>query len=112
MKKIRALITLMRPHQWLKNVFVFAGMVFSQTWSNGPLVHRILLAFAAFCCASSLVYILNDWRDRASDALHPVKSKRPLATGAVSVPAALALAGLLFVVGLWLAADNRVSILC
>jgi decaprenyl-phosphate phosphoribosyltransferase len=111
MKKIRALITLMRPHQWLKNVFVFAGMVFSQTWSNGPLVHRILLAFAAFCCASSLVYILNDWRDRASDALHPVKSKRPLATGAVSVPAALALAGLLFVVGLWLAADNRVLLM-
>jgi decaprenyl-phosphate phosphoribosyltransferase len=108
MKKIHALITLMRPHQWLKNVFVFAGMVFSQTWNNGPLVHRILLAFAAFCCASSLVYILNDWRDRASDALHPTKSKRPLATGAVGVPAALALAGLLFVIGLWLAADNRV----
>jgi decaprenyl-phosphate phosphoribosyltransferase len=111
MKKIRALITLMRPHQWLKNVFVFAGMVFSQTWSNGPLVHRILLAFAAFCCASSLVYILNDWRDRASDALHPVKSKRPLATGAVSVPEALALAGLLFVVGFWLASGNRVLLM-
>jgi 4-hydroxybenzoate polyprenyltransferase len=108
---IRALAALMRPHQWLKNVFVFAGLLFSQTWSNGPLVQRILLAFAAFCCISSLVYILNDWRDRASDALHPSKRRRPLASGAVSVPAALVLAGLLFIAGLWLAAGNRVLLL-
>ena len=107
LQKIRALITLMRPHQWLKNVFVFAGLVFSQTWSNGPLVNRILVAFAAFCCASSFVYILNDWRDRASDALHPTKRQRPLASGAVSVPLAFALAGLLFVAGFWLASGNR-----
>lgn len=73
---IRALAALTRPHQWLKNVFVFAGLVFSQAWSNGPLIQRILLAFAAFCCISSLVYILNDWRDRASDALHPAKIGR------------------------------------
>jgi decaprenyl-phosphate phosphoribosyltransferase len=108
MQKIRALIALMRPHQWLKNVFVFAGLMFSQNWSNGPLVQRILIAFAAFCCMSSFVYILNDWRDRASDALHPVKRKRSLASGALSVPAALVLAGLLLIAGLWLAAGNRV----
>ena len=105
---IRALAALMRPHQWLKNVFVFAGLVFSQNWSNGPLLQRILLAFAAFCCISSLVYILNDWRDRASDALHPAKYRRPLASGAVSVPAALVLASLLLIAGIWLAAGNRV----
>lgn len=108
---IRALTALMRPHQWLKNVFVFAGLVFSQAWSNGPLIQRILLAFAAFCCISSLVYILNDWRDRASDALHPAKRRRPLASGAVSVPAALVLAGLLLIAGVWLAAGNRVLLL-
>jgi len=108
---IRALAALMRPHQWLKNVFVFAGLVFSQAWGNGPLIQRILLAFAAFCCISSLVYILNDWRDRASDALHPVKSRRPLASGAVSVPAALVLAILLLIAGIWLAAGNRVLLL-
>jgi 4-hydroxybenzoate polyprenyltransferase len=111
MQKIRGLIALMRPHQWLKNVFVFAGLIFSHTWNNGPLVHRILLAFAAFCCASSLVYILNDWRDRASDALHPTKSKRPLASGVVSVEAALVLAGLLFIIGLWLALGNNVLLM-
>lgn len=111
MQQVRSLIALMRPHQWLKNVFVFAGLVFSQTWGNGPLLQRILIAFAAFCCISSLVYILNDWRDRASDALHPTKRQRPLASGAVSVPAALGLAALLLIAGIWLAAGNRTLLL-
>jgi decaprenyl-phosphate phosphoribosyltransferase len=90
-----SLIRLMRPHQWLKNVFVFAGLLFGQAWHNGPLVERVFWAFLAFCCASSLVYILNDWRDRAADALHPVKRQRPLASGAVTPQGALVLAGLL-----------------
>jgi 4-hydroxybenzoate polyprenyltransferase len=111
MKKFASLIALLRPHQWLKNSFVFAGLVFSQTWSNGPLVQRILLAFAAFCCASSLVYILNDWRDRASDALHPVKRLRPLASGAVSQQQALMLALILLLLGLLFAWGNRMLLL-
>lgn len=102
-----ALIRLMRPHQWLKNTFVLAGLVFSQAWQDGPLAWRVAQAFAAFCCFSSMVYVVNDWHDRASDALHPVKRHRPLANGAVSAPAALALAGLLLGAGLWLAAGNR-----
>jgi decaprenyl-phosphate phosphoribosyltransferase len=104
-------VRLMRPHQWLKNGFVFAGLMFSQSWGDGPLVARILLTFAAFCCVSSAVYILNDWRDRASDALHPTKFKRPLASGSVSVPLALSLAGGLFITGGLLAANNRVLML-
>jgi decaprenyl-phosphate phosphoribosyltransferase len=106
-----SLLTLMRPHQWLKNVFVFAGLMFSQSWGNGPVLHRILIAFAAFCCASSLVYILNDWHDRASDALHPIKSKRPLASGALKPQSALVLAALLLLTGLWLAYPNPVLLL-
>jgi decaprenyl-phosphate phosphoribosyltransferase len=102
-----ALIRLMRPHQWLKNAFVFAGLVFSQTWHDGPLALRVFYAFAAFCCFSSMAYIINDWHDRTSDALHPVKRHRPLASAAVSAPAALVLAGLLLVAGLLLAAGNR-----
>ena len=96
----------MRPHQWLKNMFVFAGLLFSESWLNpdsGPLLHCVLLAFAAFCCASSLVYILNDWRDRRSDALHPTKCRRPLASGAVPLLWAAALAVLLLLAGAWLA---------
>ena len=101
----------MRPHQWLKNVFVFAGLVFSQSWRNGPVVAQVLLAFAAFCCLSSMVYILNDWHDRADDALHPTKRHRPLASGAVSVGAGLALAALLLAAGAWLASSNHALLL-
>lgn len=111
MQQLRSLFVLMRPHQWLKNIFVFAGLLFSHHWDNGPLLVRISLAFAAFCCMSSLVYILNDWRDRASDALHPEKCRRPLASGAVGVPAALTLAALLGVAGLLLAAGNPMLLL-
>ena len=50
-----ALVKLARPHQWLKNGFVFAGLIFSQLWSNAIMVERVLLAFAAFCLASSAV---------------------------------------------------------
>ena len=110
MPQLPALIRLMRPHQWLKNVFVFAGLLFSQTWLNagsGPLVQRVLLAFAAFCCLSSMVYILNDWHDRASDALHPTKRLRQLASGAVSLPMAALLAVALLLAALLLAWGNR-----
>ena len=101
-----ALVRLMRPHQWVKNVFVFAGLLFSQNWHNRQLDLAVLQAFAAFCCASSFVYILNDWHDRASDALHPVKRRRPLASGAVTAAPALVLAALLLATGLALAASN------
>ena len=101
----------MRPHQWLKNAFVFAGLVFSQSWQDPALALRVLVAFAAFCCVSSLVYIVNDWHDRASDALHPAKRHRPLASGAVSGTAALALAAALLSAGLWLAAGSRTLLL-
>src|SRR4051812_47666094 len=84
-----ALVRLMRPHQWLKNIFVFAGLVFSQNWQDMALDWRVFHAFAAFCCLSSMVYIINDWHDRTSDALHPTKRLRPLASGAVAVPVAL-----------------------
>jgi decaprenyl-phosphate phosphoribosyltransferase len=102
------LIKLMRPHQWLKNGFVFAGLVFSQRWQEAPLVLAIVLAFVAFCGTSSAVYILNDWYDRARDAAHPSKRLRPLASGAVSGTAALFLAMALLLGSAWLARDNPV----
>lgn len=102
-----ALIRLMRPHQWLKNAFVLAGLAFSQTWRYPDILQRVLIAFVAFCCISSMVYILNDWQDREADALHPNKKNRPLASGAVSVPLALALAALLLASGVWLAWGMR-----
>jgi decaprenyl-phosphate phosphoribosyltransferase len=103
-----AVIRLIRPHQWLKNGFVFAGLLFSQGWSDAQLVQRVLLAFAAFCCLSSAAYIVNDWRDRDSDALHPEKKHRPLASGTVGVGFALALAAALATAGVGLAAANPI----
>jgi 4-hydroxybenzoate polyprenyltransferase len=111
MTLLLALIRLMRPHQWVKNAFVFAGLLFSHTWGNGPLALRVIHAFLAFCAISSLVYVLNDWRDRASDAQHPIKRNRPLASGAVSAQAALALATVLLLAGLWQAWGNQVLLL-
>jgi len=103
-----ALIKLLRPHQWLKNGFVLAGLLFSQLWSNTVFVERVLLAFVAFCCASSLVYLFNDWHDRKLDALHPTKRNRPFANGEVSGTEGLVLAGLLLAGIFWLALGHPV----
>lgn len=77
-------LKLLRPHQWLKNVFVFAGLMFSHRWNDGTVLGQVVLATLAFCATSSLVYLVNDWRDRESDAQHPTKRMRPLASGAVA----------------------------
>jgi decaprenyl-phosphate phosphoribosyltransferase len=101
-----ALLRLLRPHQWLKNAFVFAGLLFGHAWAQSAVVERVLWAFAAFCCASSLVYIINDWRDCHVDAQHPLKRHRPLASGAVSLPVAAALGAVLAVLAVLCAWDQ------
>jgi 4-hydroxybenzoate polyprenyltransferase len=103
-----ALVKLLRPHQWLKNGFVLAGLIFSQSWSDAAIFQNVLLAFAAFCCASSAVYVLNDWFDRKLDAQHPVKRFRPFASGAVSASTGVGLTVLLLVVGFGFAYGNPV----
>jgi 4-hydroxybenzoate polyprenyltransferase len=108
MKTLHQLLVLIRPHQWLKNVFVFAGLFFSGHWHDEILVQSVLRAFVAFCCFSSLVYILNDWRDRVSDARHPIKRLRPIASGALGMPIAFITAALLMTIGLGLASGNPV----
>lgn len=113
MLRLPPLIRLMRPHQWLKNGFVFAGLVFGYRWNEPDMLRAVALAFAAFCCASSAVYLLNDWLDRVLDAAHPSKHVRPLASGAVSGTQALGL-GLLLVascLGLALAASDDLVLL-
>jgi len=105
---LSALIKLLRPHQWLKNFFVFAGLLFSQLWSDTVFVERVLLAFAAFCFASSLVYLFNDWHDRKQDLLHPTKRHRPFASGEVSATAGLLLAAVLLAGVVLLAWGNPV----
>jgi 4-hydroxybenzoate polyprenyltransferase len=93
------LIRLLRPHQWVKNGFVFIGLLFGHAWKDPDLVAQSLSAFFAFCLLSSAVYVLNDWVDREQDRRHPDKRHRPLASGAIGVPAALALAALCLIGG-------------
>jgi 4-hydroxybenzoate polyprenyltransferase len=93
----RGLFASLRPAQWAKNLFVLAPLVFAHGLASPGLVGRAALAFALFCAASSAVYLYNDVRDRAEDRNHPVKSRRPVASGVLPVPlataAALALGG-------------------
>lgn len=84
------LLSLLRPKQWIKNLFVFSPLVFSGSFANAASVIDATIATLFFCIASSSVYIINDYHDIEKDRLHPVKSKtRPLASGAVSKPAAI-----------------------
>lgn len=76
---------MLRPVQWSKNAVVLAGVVFSGEADEPAQLVRALLAVIAFCAASSTVYIVNDWHDRESDRIHPVKKVRPIAAGAVGV---------------------------
>jgi 4-hydroxybenzoate polyprenyltransferase len=82
----------LRPQQWIKNLFIFAPLIFSRNILNRPFLFKTIAAFAAFCLISSAHYIFNDLRDLEEDRRHPVKSKRPLASGRLRKgPAVIAL---------------------
>jgi 4-hydroxybenzoate polyprenyltransferase len=98
------LVALMRPQQWTKNGFVFAGLIFGQAFLRPGGILRAAGAFAVFCLLSSAVYCLNDFMDRERDRLHPRKRSRPLASGLLRPAEGLALAALLGAAGLALAA--------
>ncbi len=82
-------IRLLRPSQWIKNTFVFAPLVFSKHLFDPVVFFASLRGFTAFCIVSSAVYVFNDIFDREADAAHPLKKNRPIASGAVSIRAAL-----------------------
>ena len=89
----------MRPRQWVKNLFVFAGLIFAQKLLT-PLTIVAIAAFVIFCALSGAVYLLNDVADRDQDRLHPRKRERPIAAGRLSVPGALVAALALIVLAL------------
>jgi 4-hydroxybenzoate polyprenyltransferase len=91
------LLRALRPHQWTKNLIVFAGLIFSeqQLLLNTNAVLRAMSAFAIFCLLSGVVYLVNDLRDRDADRRHPTKSRRPIASGSLSPGVAAAAAGIL-----------------
>ena len=96
-------VKLMRPHQWVKNAFVFVGILFGHAWRVPELLFAAMLAAAGFSLVSSAIYILNDFADRERDRLHPKKRQRPLASGRVTPRAALSVAAALVLAGAALA---------
>lgn len=95
----------LRPQQWIKNLFIFAPLIFSRNFLNGPFLVKTVTAFAAFCLISSAHYIFNDLRDIDEDRRHPVKSKRPLASGRLKKGPAVTALIIIGAAGLVLAAS-------
>ena len=89
-----AVLTSIRPRQWVKNLFVFAGVIFSHRLFSVD-AGRALAAFAIFCALSGVIDLLNDVADRERDRAHPKKRFRPVASGALSVRAAIASASVI-----------------
>jgi len=100
---LRAAIKTGRPQEWIKNLFVFAGLLFSGKFNDGGAVLEATLAFVAFCGISSAGYYVNDLIDVELDRKHPKKRYRPLAAGELSERAAMAIAPLLALAAIGLA---------
>ena len=76
-----ALLVAMRPQEWVKNLLVFAGLVFSRQFDEAEPLAAAVLTFVAFCAISSAGYLLNDLRDVELDRRHHEKRRRPIAAG-------------------------------
>ncbi|MGH6913954.1 MAG: UbiA prenyltransferase family protein, partial [Geminicoccales bacterium] len=98
-----AAVTLLRPEQWTKNLFVVAPLFFTPPALSVASAAAVAGGVLCFCLLASAIYIVNDYLDRAADRKHPTKASRPLAAGTVSVPVALTLLILLLTGGLSLA---------
>jgi decaprenyl-phosphate phosphoribosyltransferase len=98
-----AYIRLLRPKDWAKNLFLFIPVFFSGELFHASIYPKLLLGFLAFSCIASSIYIINDYRDMEEDRRHPEKSKRPLASGAVSKTAAIIITILLALAGFTIA---------
>jgi 4-hydroxybenzoate polyprenyltransferase len=90
----------LRPEQWTKNLFVFAGLLFGMRLADPQAVIVAVATFAIFCALSGTVYLFNDVADRAIDQAHPLKRRRPIASGALTPRAALIAAAFLGVIAL------------
>ena len=102
MVRIKHLIQLARPNNWIKNLIIFSPIFFAGKISDAGLLKESLFAFISFSFLTSSVYILNDYMDLEYDRLHPSKKNRPLASGKVPIAHAGAMAIALLIFGLGL----------
>lgn len=101
MKKI---IVTLRPQQWVKNLLLFAGLIFSQNFHDPGYLLQSIAAFGLFCLLSSSIYVVNDIIDVERDRKHPLKSNRPIAKGEMRISTAIILFILLAFISLGLSA--------
>jgi decaprenyl-phosphate phosphoribosyltransferase len=101
--RLPAPLRAVRPRQWLKNLLVGTAPLAAGRLLERHVLVSVALAFVAFCLVSAMVYLLNDVRDVEEDRLHPRKRLRPIAAGELSVPAAIAIAVVVGIVGFALA---------
>ena len=92
------LMRMLRVHQWLKNTLIAVPMVLAHDYLDAGMLLASLLAFVSFSAAASAIYIVNDFFDLALDRAHPSKSRRPFASGRLSVPFGIGASLLLLVV--------------
>jgi len=111
---IKNIVISLRPAQWIKNLLLFAGIVFSQNLFNVPMLSKVVLGFVSFCSLSSAVYLINDVYDKEEDKKHSVKSKRPIASGQLSALAALSISLILTATALFVAfnLDKNFGTIC
>jgi 4-hydroxybenzoate polyprenyltransferase len=100
MSAVVALIKTLRPHQWVKNLFVAAPLVFAKRLTDADAALTTVIAVAAFCALSGAVYAINDVLDVEKDRAHPTKRRRPIASGALSMRVAVATAVVLALGGM------------
>ena len=95
-----SLLVSLRPHQWTKNLIIFAALIFGRRLDEPAVVVRTVEAFCVFCVLSGVVYLINDVVDREADRLHPLKARRPIAAGEVAPGLALGVAAILAAAGM------------
>lgn len=98
LKKIISGIELIRIKHWIKNLFVFVPLFFSNNFTNYNLILLSISAFLAFSVGSSIIYVINDIVDREKDRMHPKKKNRPIASGKISVKEGIVIAVILLIV--------------
>jgi 4-hydroxybenzoate polyprenyltransferase len=96
-------LKLLRPHHWVKNLFLFIPLFFAGELFSLSTITNLVTAFLAFSFTASSIYIINDYKDIEADRKHPVKCKRPMASGAVAPSAGLVFFILCIIIGLALA---------
>jgi 4-hydroxybenzoate polyprenyltransferase len=86
--ELKYILIAMRPPQWVKNAFLFVGLIFSRQLFNVDLLSKVVSGFALFSLGASSIYLFNDIRDMEEDTRHPEKCRRPLPAGKLRIPTA------------------------